>query len=162
MKKIKNFRNYSITEDGRVFTHNMRNGWLSPGTDKNGYIRYHLTNDDGKRVGIYAHQLVARAFLDNPENKPFVNHKDHDKSNNNASNLEWCTHIENIRHDWDSGTRKVRYGKDVGTAKINESVVAKIRSMYSGGASQVQLAEFFGISQPTISQITLRKTWRNV
>ena len=50
---------------------------------------------DGKCKNFYVHRLVALAFIPNPTNKPVINHKDHDRSNNKASNLEWMTHQEN-------------------------------------------------------------------
>lgn len=45
---------------------------------------------EGKTKSIRIHRLVAKAFIPNPDNLPEVNHKDENKLNNNASNLEWC------------------------------------------------------------------------
>lgn len=58
---------------------------------------------DGRQKHFYVHRLLAEAFIDNPENKPQVNHKDGDKGNNDLSNLEWVTASENARHAHYSG-----------------------------------------------------------
>lgn len=62
-----------------------------------GYKRVQFTVD-GKRHTTGVHRLVAIAFIPNPENKSDVNHIDGNKSNNHVSNLEWCTHKENMAH----------------------------------------------------------------
>ena len=53
---------------------------------------------NGKVVCKYVHRLVAETFLSNHDNLPQVNHKDNDRTNNNASNLEWCTASYNSKY----------------------------------------------------------------
>jgi len=47
---------------------------------------------------FYVHRIVAKHFLERPEGKDFVNHKDKNRMNNHVDNLEWCTHDENMKH----------------------------------------------------------------
>lgn len=80
--------------DGRI---------LKPIPNTNGYIRVGLCKN-GIRKNKYVHRLVAEAFIPNPEKLPEVNHKDEIKTNNELSNLEWCTSEYNSNH----GTRNKR------------------------------------------------------
>lgn len=59
---------------------------------------------DGRYHKKYVHRLIAEAFIPNPDNLPFVNHKDEDGTNNLISNLEWCTREYNVNY----GTAKER------------------------------------------------------
>jgi hypothetical protein len=60
----------------------------------NGYLRVGLTVDK-KQQFFMVHRLIAMAFIPNPENLPFINHKDCDRLNNKIDNLEWCTNMYN-------------------------------------------------------------------
>ena len=59
-----------------------------------GYERTQLTKD-GKSYTVKVHRVVAKEFIKNPNNLPQVNHKDENKTNNKADNLEWCTQSYN-------------------------------------------------------------------
>lgn len=73
-----------------------------------GYWSINLTKDGYSRR-FTVHRLVAKHFVDNPEGKPFVNHKDGNRLNNNANNLEWVTHTENLKHARDIGLTVYNY-----------------------------------------------------
>ena len=87
---------YLITDAGRVFSlqSNKFIKWIDNG---NGYYAVSLRANHYKKK-YFIHRLVAMHFIPNPENKPFINHKDCNPKNNNASNLEWCSPKENIEY----------------------------------------------------------------
>lgn len=70
-----------------------------------GYLRLQLARDT-KTANCMVHRLVASAFLDNPEGKAEVNHKNGIKHDNRVGNLEWATASENQIHAYDTGLRK--------------------------------------------------------
>lgn len=83
---------------------------LSLNLKKSGYVDVTLTKD-GKHTTFHVHQIIAKTFIDNPENKPQVNHKNGDKTDNRVKNLEWVTSRENIRHKFDTlGCKATRCG----------------------------------------------------
>jgi hypothetical protein len=59
-----------------------------------------------KKERLFIHRLVAKAFIPNPEGKPEVNHIDGNKLNASASNLEWVTGSENLKHAHKTGLKK--------------------------------------------------------
>ena len=85
---------------------------LHPCILKCGYAQIQLFYN-GRRKHFYMHRLVAEAFIDNPKNLRYINHIDENKTNNNVSNLEWCTFEYNINY----GTRNKRAGEKVAGSK---------------------------------------------
>ena len=124
----------------------------------NGYLRVVLFKD-GKRNGIHVHRLVAEAFIPNPEGKPQVNHIDGHKLNNFVDNLEWATARENIQHSFDTGLQVVPKGEDNHMAKLTNEQVEYIRNN-PDGLTGVQLAEKFGVSEGTISDIQMGRKYK--
>jgi len=72
---------------------------LKPATHRCGYLWVILTKNKVRKT-LFVHRLVCFTFIDNPENKETVNHKDGVRNNNNVCNLEWATASENIRHSF--------------------------------------------------------------
>ena len=122
-KVIEEFPNYMVSNTGKVRSLDMRSrngygeyvkhGKILRGSDNGkGYKFVYLRKELGEpKVKRYIHRLVASAFIDNPLNKPCVNHIDNDPQNNKSCNLEWVTAKENIgwmiaqgRQDFEHGT----------------------------------------------------------
>ena len=71
--------------------------YLKQDVSSKGYARVTLCQNHNTQRKL-VHRLVAETFIPNPENKPNVNHTDNNPRNNSVSNLEWCTHSENMLH----------------------------------------------------------------
>ena len=107
---IKDFPRYQVSNFGKI--QNIKTQKiLKPGHTKNGYCAVELTNNNGGK-SVYVHRLVAQAFVVNVDNKPEVNHKDENKDNNSAWNLEWVTHAENIRYSKAKPVRCIETGEE--------------------------------------------------
>ena len=83
---------FMITKNGMLYREDTGN-WYKP-FENCGYLSYHLKWKN-KTYPKRIHRLVAEAYIPNPENKPFVHHKDHNRYNNSVENLEWATVEEN-------------------------------------------------------------------
>ena len=114
-KDIKGYEGiYQVSNLGRIKSleridnsnHKVKGKILKIIPENRGYSVVNLCKD-GKCKTYKVHRLVAIAFLENPDNKPQVNHIDGNKKNNSILNLEWVTAEENINHAWDTGLSKI-------------------------------------------------------
>lgn len=95
---------YEVSSYGRVksFVVNKQNGRIMhPVKSSLGYMVVRLYDWKGGSRWYPVHRLVAKAFIENPDNLPQINHKDEVKDNNRVENLEWCTRKYNVNY----GTR---------------------------------------------------------
>jgi hypothetical protein len=95
-KSITGYPRYKITKLGEVYSNKYKR-LMKLQTNKNGY-KWIQFSVNSRKKNFYIHQLVAIHYIQNPNKKPFVNHKDGNKTNNMVENLEWVTQSENTQH----------------------------------------------------------------
>ena len=96
-RSIENYDNYVVSSFGRV--KNTKTGKIIKSFDNGrGYLRVVLCEDAIKKKSYYVHRLVACAFINNPDNKECVDHKDNNKTNNHISNLRFATAKQNSQN----------------------------------------------------------------
>lgn len=98
---------YAITSQGRVYSY-LSKKWLQPtankrkradGTINDKATRYYVNLGRGAENRYYIHQLVAKAFLPNPNNYTEIDHIDTNPSNNFVENLQWVSHEQNMQNE---------------------------------------------------------------
>lgn len=102
--EIPNHCGFRATRDGNII--GKRGRPMIGHVDRCGYHEV-LLSENGKTKNYLVHRLIAKTFIKNPDNKPFVNHKDGNKLNNSIENLEWCTRSENTTHSYKNGLQSV-------------------------------------------------------
>ena len=188
---------YRITSEGKVFTQTkckiplVGKGMAFTGEFKcilkpEREVSYTLNNRGYLTVVIrhkthMVHRLVAKAFIPNPENKSFVNHKDGNKLNNHMSNLEWCTIAENNKHARETGLHKQARGHTIqyksqetkqkalnnlkDKSKLTPDEVRYVRQVHvarSANFSATALAAQFDTSVAAMSKIIKRQSYSHI
>lgn len=170
-KPIQNFDDlYEISDEGlvRSVTRTIRDNKqheythkgkiLKPNVLPNGYLVVYLRKN-GKTYPKYVHRLTAEAYLPNPNHLPIVNHKNGDKSNCKATNLEWSTYADNNQHVYDTGLHK--RGEGHYKSMLTENMVREIRKN-GKYADYETIGQQYGVSKATIRDVLLYRTWRHV
>jgi hypothetical protein len=153
---------YQISNLGRVKSLPKK----SPGTNttKTSYLKhcfrcgyqYVSLSNNGKSQKQMIHRLLAIHFIENPDQKKCVNHKNGIRSDFRLENLEWCTHSDNSKHGYVSNKRKNA------KRKLSENDVFLIKEelknyKYGDG---VRLAKKYNVSTFIISLIKVKKCYR--
>ena len=136
---------YEVSSKGQIRTkyHGKRGYkdeyiYLKPTDNGKGYMRVNLERN-GKKRTEYVHRLVAMLFVPNPNKYNEINHKDENKKNNDANNLEWCARAYNCNY----GTRNKKISKQRKT-KVE---CVELQMMFD---SEIEAAEAFGVCKSAI------------
>ena len=120
------FSDYGVNRNGEVFS--FKNNMLMKQSDSvKGYKQVCFTVN-GRKITKRVHRLVAETFLDNPENKREVNHKDGNKENNSLENLEWITSSDNQKHRHTIGINKTS-NREIGAFDKDGKQIYKFNSI---------------------------------
>ena len=156
-RTIEKYPNYMISNLGNVWS-KRREKQLKPCVNSSNYKKYVLS---GKNV--YAHRLVAEAFIPNPNNLPEVNHKDGNKWNNYVENLEWVTKNENALHAFENGLRTIdgytRYKVAKTSRRFSTKDIEDIKTLFEDGYSKKEIAEKYNCSDSVICNIINGNTY---
>ena len=154
---------YQISTYGRVkSSQNGKVKILKPCLNTKGYLCVFLFKNKNRKI-FTIHQLVADAFIPNPDNKPEVDHKFNNKFDNYFENLRRVTSSENKKYAYETGAKKS--GQEHQQAKLTNEQVRWIRKNYIPGDSefgQGALAKNFDMSQSAISFIISGRSYKHV
>jgi len=139
----------------------IRERILKPGTSEKGYLYINLCKES-KLKGSKVHRLVATAFHPNPDDKPEVDHKNENKTDNRSSNLRWVTHSENIEYAVASGAHNFKGERHHKSILTEEQAIEVIKLLQTSSISGAQIGINYGLHGSSISQINIGYTWKHL
>lgn len=156
---------YAVSVTGRVWSFKGRSPrCLKPQRGSNPYYWVALILPDSRRLSKTVHRIVAEAFIPNPNNLPCVNHKNENKLDNRAENLEWCTHEYNMnygtannrRSKTMSGEQNPMYGKVPHNRGKYKVFICPLKVAYLRNIKKMthrEIASVFGCTNSRICRI---------
>jgi hypothetical protein len=168
-RSVPEFIGYDVSSFGRVRSTNRLSGKrrglikgkeLVQTPNRGGYPEVRLFKDS-KSTAKVVHRLVANAFIPNDYSKSQVNHKDGDKLNNKASNLEWMNNSENQKHAYKLGLQPSKAGESNNKATITDKDVTKLKLLYNSGKTTKEVSELIGVNLSIVRHIIYRRTWKS-
>lgn len=159
-KDVKEFEgHYQVSNLGNV--RSIKFGKILPivETNKFGYKKFMLRKPNYKKI-VFTHRVVAECFINNPLNKPFVNHKNSIKNDNNIENLEWCTASENLKHSFSHG-KNSQVGERNAKSKLTSDEVYKIK-FETDGMIHSQIAKIYNIHTNHVGSIKRNERWSHI
>lgn len=155
-----------VIKEKTAKTQTLKGRILKPRINRGGYYYVGLRKN-GTKATFAIHQLVAQAFLDNPDNKPIVNHINGIKTDNNVNNLEWATYSENLSHAYNTGLRTSVSSKAIGQKNYKrklkpEQVIEIKRLLAEGNLTHKEIATKFSVARSTITEIKSGRRWKHL
>lgn len=164
-KTIEEFPNYMVSNFGNV-KGNYSGIILKPYYNKKGYSLVTLCKPKQEQANRFVHRLVAKTFIENPNNYDQVNHIDGNKSNNHISNLEWCNYTQNKAHAV-KVLNSFKFLKNKPIArKLTVEQVINMKQVFASSVVTTDLinsiASEHNVNPQTIKCIYWGKTWKDV
>lgn len=161
-KEIIGYPKYFVSNFGRLkSTKNNKETYLTGGKTKTGYTFFCLYNNKKDHIQMYIHRLVGIYFIRAPLIGECINHKDGNKNNNNVTNLEWCNHVENMKHGY-KNKLIISKGERNGMAKISEKDALDIISRVLKKERYKSIIKDYQISAKSVSDIFCGRTWKHL
>lgn len=153
--------NYTIDRYGRVYS-GFSKSYLKPFLNPNGYCLVDIRHK-GLSYTRQVHRLVAIAFIPNPDKLPTVNHKNGNKTDNCVDNLEWMTQLDNVRHAWETGLAKPKYGMENPANVYTEEQIHQVCALLELRVdSIVEIARICNVNKTLIRDIKFRGKWKRI
>lgn len=131
---------------------------LSGSTQRDGYVLVNLSRH-GKTRAWLLHRLVAHAFLGPCPQGKECNHKNGDKLDNRAANIEYLTRAENMQHAQAAGLLPHYKGGQHPNAKLTNAAARSVKAAMAGGATASVVARKHGVSKSTVYAIVSGQNW---